>query len=151
MQVACAGHAGELTVESIERGAFSNQDTRRVRVLSSEGEFRAAYRAVHAGQVPPKQAPSVDFDEVVVLMAFMGSKTSTGYSLSFGETAMVSGGVAHVTVIEARPPPGAVVGAAMTSPYAMARIARGSYDSLVFLDEAGEVIARFAVLEEGDP
>lgn len=142
---ACVADQVELSIAPLEQGTFSNNQERDFLVISSQHELDTLYRAVHSGQLPSKRPPKVNFQTHLVLVAFMGSRTSTGYLISFTESAVISNGTAQITVIEDQPPPGAVVGAAMTSPYAAAQVARGGYDSLVFLDRHGNVLQRFHI------
>ena len=146
---ACAADGAELAVALIELGPFSHEEKQTFLVLSSEEEFAAVYQAIHSGRIPPKQPPSVDFDNHLVLVAFMGPRTSTGYAISFAETAVISDGGAHVIAILESPLPGAIVGTAITSPYAMAQIGRGDFGALVFLDEDGKVLHRVATFGAG--
>ena len=146
---ACAADRAELAVAPIELGALSHEENQTFLVLSSEDEFAAVYQAIHSGRIPSKQPPSVDFENSFVLVAFMGLRTSTGYAISFAEGAVISDGVAHVIAIQDSPPPGAIVGTAMTSPYAMAQIGRGDFGALVFLDEDREVLHRVATFGAG--
>jgi len=136
----------DLPVTLIEGGPFSaHAEPRAFHVLAIEKEFQALYKRIQVGRIPPKQPPSVDFKQHLVLVALMGSKTSTGYSIRFKDTATITNGELRIAVVEQQPSPGRLVGMAMTSPYAIAKVAHERYDQVVFVDTAGEVLARVNV------
>ncbi len=150
LQPAC-GDASPVSLVPMEAGVFSQQHERSFLVCASSADFRALYRRIHSGRMPPPTAPRVDFAEHVVVVASMGARPSTGYGIGFVGTAEVEAGVATVRVSERAPAPDTAQGAAMTAPYAIAALPRGDYEAVRFLDAAGHVIARIRLAPKPDP
>ena len=139
--VAGADAWSSTVLKPLEGGAHSGVAERSFRVVGDERTFGTLYASVHAHRMPPPRAPDVDFDTHVVLVAFLGSRSTGGHGTGFGAAAM-EGGVARVAVVERAPPAGAVLTQAMTTPYAFAALARQNVRLVELVDGAGLVVLR---------
>ena len=138
--LACA--AGEpVTLAPLESGGQSGVVDRSFRVVADENAFRELHASVHALRLPPRRPPDVDFEAHVVLVAFLGRRSTGGYGMGFGE-ARVEGGLVRATVIERSPPEGAILTQAITTPYAMATLPRDGIEAVELLDGNGTVLLR---------
>ena len=142
---ACASSSGVAAVEPVEAGVFSQMPDRSFLVVANSRDFAALHRRIHAGRLPTPAPPSIDFQAKIVVVAFMGRRSTTGYAIAFGETATIEGGVATVQLTDRIPAPDTVQGAAMTAPYAIASLSRGDYATVQFVDAAGTVEASIPV------
>ena len=143
----CACLSAELALTPIESGVHSNVSDRSLQVVFDQDAFRELHRRIHAHRLPSPRAPSVDFSRVLAVAAFMGWRPSLGYRIGFGDVVVVEGGRASVQVVESEPPPGAVRGQAVTTPYALATLACAECDAVDFVDTEGGVIESVAPLK----
>ena len=84
--------------------------------------------------------PHVDFEKYGVLLIRMGEKPTGGYLLQLMEnTAKVENRTAMVPVRWIEPEKGAFTTQAITFPYLMIRMAKGSFDRIAVVDQDGTV------------
>ena len=126
---------------AIESGTQAACAQAGYRVIDDAEAFRRLYAGLHAQRLPAPMPPAIDFHRHIVVVACLGGRSSTGYGVSFGESVAIDQGVATVRVIERRPPPGAIVGQAITNPYAIAALPRSSLGAVLFVDAAGIELA----------
>ena len=144
---ACAAGAVDLAakvLEPLEGGAHSGVAYRSFRVVGDERTFWMLYASVHAHRIPAPRPPAVEFDTHVVLVAFLGARSTGGHRTGFGAVA-VEGDVARVALVERSPPVGAVLTQVMTTPYAMAALVRRDVKVVELVDGAGAVVLREAL------
>jgi len=85
----------------------------------------------------------VDWGREAVVWLYMGSKTSGGYGLRLASpAALVSHGIAIITVQWHEPQPGALVTQQFTSPCLVLKLSKGDYDKIEIKDETGRVRTR---------
>lgn len=137
----CIGVGASPKLELLEAGPLGGVQQRSFVVVGSSGEFQQLYELVHAGRRPKKEVPEIDFSTHMVLAAFGGLHSTTGFSIEFGDIA-IDGETARVSVVEHRPAAGTIQGTAITSPYAMAILTRLSLSSVTFVDELGREIEK---------
>ena len=144
--VACAAGASSTStaLEPLESGAQSGVAARSFLVIKDERTFRALYASVHANRMPSPAPPDIGFDTHVVLVAFLGARSTGGHRTGFGPVT-VEGSVARVSVAEETPAAGAVLTQAMTTPYAMATLARRDLEAVELVDGTGAVVLREAL------
>ena len=146
---ACAFGAGLLACASgepvalapLESGAQSGVTERSFRVVVDENAFRELHASVHSLRMPPPRPPEVDFAANVVLVAFLGRRSTGGYGIGFGE-ASVEHGVARATVVKWSPSPGAILTQAITTSYAMATLPRDGIEVVELVDDGGAILLR---------
>ena len=136
--------AASSALVPLESGNHSNAVGRSFQVLFDQQTFNRLHRSVHAHRSPPPDAPQVDFDRFVVVAAFMGQRSTLGYRIGFGDAVAIEDGTASLPVTESRPPPDAVLGQVITTPYAFASLACGGYEEVAFADPDGIVLERVA-------
>ncbi len=124
--------------------AAIGEDTMQFRLVENKTEFATLYDQIHATVLPRPEPPSLDFDSAYVLAAFMGRRSTGGYSIVFHENAYWQGERVTVTVGIHAPPADAVVPQVITAPYSLALLPKGDYRQVEVLSTAGE---RLAVLE----
>jgi hypothetical protein len=112
----------------------------RFLVISEQHRFLEVYNKIHAVTLQKPVLPEVDFATQRVLVAFMGQKSTAGYAIQFAETALQRQTLIEVTVRLSTPSQDAVLAQVMTSPYALAVIASGTYTQVKFVTEAGQVL-----------
>lgn len=144
--VACAAGPSSTfaALKPLESGGQSGVAERSFLVVWDERTFRALYASVHANRVPSPRPPDIEFDAHVVLVAFLGTRSTGGHRTGFGPVT-VEDGVARVPVVEESPPAGVVLTQAMTTPYAMATLARRKVKAVELVDGTGAVLLRAAL------
>ncbi len=145
--LALSGSIFAEEVRSIQAGSLSRPD-RAFLVLEDEGSLRRIHRELHASATLPPAFPVIDFDQDLVLLAFMGQRSTAGYAVSFDSHALVNSGVAHVRVIEKTPPSDAMLASVITSPYVMAALGRGKFSAVRFIDAEDRHLALVALHSE---
>ncbi len=90
--------------------------------------------------IQPVARPHVDFAKYGVLLIRMGEKPTGGYRLQLmADTAEVENRTALVPVRWIEPEKGAFTTQAITYPYLMIRIPKGSFDRIAVVDQDGTV------------
>lgn len=144
--VGCIRSSEPAHMQLFESGvhAATGEDTMHFRLVADKAEFAALYEQIHAAALPKPEPPSLDFGSEYVLAAFMGRRSSGGYSIVFQEDAYRQGETMTVTVGMHNPNLDAVVPQVITAPYSLALLPKGDYRQVEVLSTAGE---RLAVLE----
>lgn len=141
----------ESTLTPLESGTHSNVPVRSFQAVFDQDAFRNLHRHIHSHRLPPPSAPTVDFDRFVVVAAFMGQRSTLGYRIRFGDAVAVEDGTAILSVTESQPPPNTVQGQVITTPYAIAALAHGSYEKIAFVDPYGTVLESVTLLKDERP
>jgi VWFA-related protein len=103
----------------IAHGPLSNGSTAREAVVRNPEDWTSLWTSL-----PTKQnAPSVAFDEMMVVGVFLGNRPTSGYRVEF-TGAKRDGDALVVTWREVKPAEGASVTATVTSPFAVAGVTR---------------------------
>lgn len=95
-------------------GASGFDDARRT-VITDAATWQATWATIHQGYSPQPPLPPVDFGENVVLLAAMGSRPSSGYSIRI-ENVADDAGVRYVQVLSETPGGSCVTLTVMTQP-----------------------------------
>jgi len=93
------------------------------RVVTNQSEWEAAWRQLWHNVRPIPDAPPVDFDREIVLLAAMGSRGTGGYTIHV-EDAAVNGDHVTVRVIETSPGRGCGTTQAVTAPADVVKLTR---------------------------
>ncbi len=128
-------------LEPLEGGGQSGVAERSFLVVGDDRTFRALYASIHAHRLPSPRPPDVAFGTHVVLVAFLGTRSTGGHRAGFGAV-VVEGDVARVAVVEQSPPADALLIQAMTTPYAMATLVRANIRTVELVDGTGAVVLR---------
>ena len=107
------------------------------RAVSHADLWADFWAAITANQPDPPTLPQVDFEHETVVVLILGERTTGGYSV--GIAAVVERRLeVEVVVLVSRPPPGAMVTQALTTPYYVAAIPIVARD-IVFTGDSLEV------------
>jgi hypothetical protein len=85
-------------------------------VIRDAGQWEKVWDRLSAGRLPREEAPEIDFDQRMLLGAFLGEKATGGYTIRIGELTEQNGSL-RVTVVVESPGPDEMVTMALTSPY----------------------------------
>jgi hypothetical protein len=97
------------------QGAYSAQDKPKREIVRDVKGWESLWRAMKGKRVPLPELPEVDFQKHMVIGAFMGSRSTGGYSVHI--TRIEQNDKIVVTVRETAPGPGDMVTMALTAPY----------------------------------
>jgi hypothetical protein len=111
--------ASPTTVETLAKEQMSRADEPFQVVARTPAEWTALWRK-HAGDTP---APKVDFAKRSVVAVFLGTRSSSGYSVEITRT-REAGGILTIEWQERRPDPGQISAQILTSPVHIAAIPR---------------------------
>jgi hypothetical protein len=150
--VACASAPMEdvlvqhVDMEQIEVGGQSAvaADGMTFRLIADAAELARTYGEIHGNETPQSSPPAIDFKHSLVVAAFLGQRPTAGYGIGLGPARHVvedDGPWLEVTVTTRRPPPGALTAQVITSPYCLARVARGEYRRVRFVGTDDKVLA----------
>lgn len=92
-------------------------------VITDEEAWAEAWQILHAAVSPTPQRPDVDFDASVLVLAAMGERPSTGYSVNI-EDIQHHDGVLYVSLLERSPGASCITGAALTAPAHVVQVPR---------------------------
>lgn len=95
-----------------------------VRTVITDAEAWAeAWETLHATVSPVPERPHVDFDASVLVLAAMGQRPSTGYSVTI-EDVQHHEGTLYVSLLERSPGPSCMTGGALTAPAHVVQVPR---------------------------
>jgi hypothetical protein len=85
-------------------------------VIRDAGQWEKVWDRLSAGRLPREKAPEIDFDQRMLLGAFLGEKATGGYAIRIDELVEESSSLRATVVVES-PGPDEMVTMALTSPY----------------------------------
>ena len=117
----CVKAQHQLRLNIIESKTYSGKIEKHLHfiVISDGKSFIETYRRMHSLELPQPQPPDIDFDTHRILVAFMGQKPTSGYTISFDDVVVPLESMIEVKVRLARPPRDAILAQVMTNPYVM--------------------------------
>ena len=118
-----ARHVAHEQVDTLAHEFYSGVTQGQREVLRSQTEWAAFWETIYANRSPKPALPVVDFDESVVLVASLGSRSTGGYSIDVEGVYQASSGL-HVVVQETSPAQSCVVTTAETQPVVAVRVPR---------------------------
>ena len=108
---------------TVEKGYNSGVRERKFLVIKTETEWKDLWQAHLSVTVPPKALPSVDFQSEMVVAVFSGEKPSGGYRIEVTKiTEDPQKRQLVVSLVETKPPAGAMVTAALTQPHYIVKL-----------------------------
>jgi hypothetical protein len=115
--------AGQVPFITVDKGVSSGIRERKFVVIKTEQEWAELWRAHASIVMPPRERPSVDFNNEMVVAAFLGEQRSGGSSIEISkiEEIPVERQI-FVFLRETKPPPGSMVIQAMTQPYHIVKL-----------------------------
>jgi hypothetical protein len=108
---------------TVDKGFTSGIRERRLLAIKTTKEWRNLWEAHTAVVTPPKPLPAVDFKKEMIVAVFSGEKPSGGHGIEI-VTIEENSAKRETRVIfrETKPPPGAMVTAALTQPYHVVKL-----------------------------
>ncbi len=142
VQTSCVTAQQHISLENIESKPYSGviNDKLEFMLISDSDKFHEIYRRIHSLQLPRSSPPEVDFATYHILIAFMGRKSTAGYAIGFRAAVVQGKNEIQVQVMLKSPQRGAVLAQVTTNPYALAKIAKGNYASVKFVNDESEVL-----------
>ena len=116
-----------VPMRPIDKGLNSSIDAARQVAVRTAAEWSTLWTQ-HAGE---RKAPAVDFSKDVVLAVFMGTRSSTAFSVEIVGT-RTEGATLVVSYKETRPAPGGVAAQILTSPYHIVAVPKGPATDVKF-------------------
>jgi PrcB C-terminal len=108
---------GEISLETLAQGAHCGlKGDAYKKAITSRKDFDEFWKQYTSNAFPPDAQPKVDFRKEMVLVAYDGQKSSTGYSISLS-VAIENGNTLDVYVRRESPGSNAGSGMVMTQPY----------------------------------
>lgn len=146
--------AGRIPTHRIEAGvhSFLREEGMHFQVYFDEDSFSKAYVQIHSGTLPKPKVPEIEFENHVVIGAFLGSRPTAGYGIDLGPFRSIpdkGGESLEVIVRIVEPPPDAILAQVLTSPYILVQVLRGKWNRIRFRDMDGHLIAELA--DSGSP
>lgn len=140
--MSCANTQQQISLEQIESKPYSGvvKDKLELVVISDSDKFREIYSKIRSLDLAKPSPPEIDFEQYRILIAFMGRKPTAGYYIDFHPAVLQRDNEIEVKVTLHAPQRGAELAQVITNPYAIAKIAIGSYESAKFVDGENEVI-----------
>ncbi|HET7752308.1 MAG TPA: protease complex subunit PrcB family protein [Anaeromyxobacteraceae bacterium] len=93
-------------------------------MVATEADWQQTWAELFACQSPAPPVPPIDFTHEMLVLAAVGARGSSGYSVAIEGAAVRSDGALHVNVVEYRPGRGCAVATVITYPVAVARVSR---------------------------
>lgn len=92
-------------------------------VITDEETWAEAWETLHATVSPMPERPYVDFNASVLVLAAMGERPSTGYSVTI-EAVQHHEGTLYVSLLERSPGASCITGGALTAPAHVVQVPR---------------------------
>lgn len=105
--------------------AWSGYTAPRQVVVADAQAWAAEWQTIWANHTQPPALPAIDFATSVIVIAAMGQRPTTGYSITIAEVRAANGSL-QVDVQERSPGASCVTGQALTSPVHIVQVPRHS-------------------------
>lgn len=116
---------GALSIQPEEilsvQTAWSGFDEPTRALITDDEGWAAAWETLHANQSSVPERPEVDFQSNVILLAAMGVRPTTGYTVTIDEVHYYEDTL-YVSVLERSPGPSCGTGQAITSPVHVVKV-----------------------------
>ena len=118
--------------------------------ITSENQWSDLIASIPAGlmEIPPQPVilPDVDFEKYGVLLIRMGTKPNGGYGLALSaDEAIIENREARIPVRWSEPEPEFLYTQAIVYPYLVIRMEKGPFDTIVVVDQNGQVKLRLSI------
>ena len=114
---------GPVAFKSVFTSDFTGFGASEQRVILSQTDWAAVWATLHRDVSPVPPLPEVDFDQEILILAALGSRSNTCFQVDVSSI-QDSSGVLEVEVTESTPGPGCICGAAITQPAQVVRLER---------------------------
>jgi hypothetical protein len=106
----------DIGITTIAKGNYSGVDESIDLVIESEEDWRELWGKIYAGTYPVKEPPDIDFSRQTVLAAFLGTRSTGGYSIEFSRLVKENSKIKAIFTSKS-PEPGDMVTTALSQPY----------------------------------
>ena len=114
----------EITLTTLSEGDYSGLSGESFNlIIQTQQELDSIWTIIYANTLPSTDSPEVDFDKELVLIAFMGTFPTGGYSIKITEVKLEDG-VYNYNILTSSPDTNSVVTNAFTAPYHLVRFSR---------------------------
>jgi hypothetical protein len=120
-----AREAASISISEIAKGQQCGITTQRFEVIRDSSSFTKLWRSHSDGFSPAPEQPVVDFDQNMVIAAFLGERNSGGHSIEITGVAELADSIA-VNVKGTLPGAGCMLTMAVTQPYHVVTIPKSS-------------------------
>jgi hypothetical protein len=117
----------ELPFQIIASGGLSGNSEEEYLVIRTNTGWEALWTKHVIFVMPPPPAPGIDFSSELVVCAFMGERSTGGYSISIEQVWAYKGEI-HVEVVKHSPPPDTAVVQVVTFPYVFVSMEKTAMD-----------------------
>jgi|GEM_PF-4929618 len=114
--------AASITVEVLLAGSNGKRVEASTIYIEGQSDLLRLWRQLTGNA----SVPSIDFSSHCVVTIFMGQRNTGGFSYQVGEASYLPSGVIQLEVFELRPKRNSVVAQALTSPFIMLMLPKGT-------------------------
>ena len=111
----------EIQIQNDWSGTNSDTTVPKQEIIRNVDNWKTAWELAHKNETPAPGLPQVDFEKNMVLVVFMGTKNSGGYSTKITKIVKLENGI-EVTVEEESPGKDEATTQALTSPFHFAEV-----------------------------
>ncbi len=141
-----ASEGRELEFEILEMGDISGYGEEAYIVVRTEAEWENVWERHTVIQVSPEPLPEVNFSTHMLVCAFMGKRTTSGYSIAI-EGIWDDGETVHVEVTKYSPPEDFVVAQVLTCPYVIVLMERTDLHFIFTIADENGAISEYVLPE----
>lgn len=128
-----------LVLEDLGTGVTSGITTAGLHVLRDQASLDALWRTHMRLQLPMPPAPQIDFEDSMIVAAFVGQKPTGGYSVKIEEIVRIPAtadqpGQLVVRTSESIPDGDAMVTQMLTSPFHMVRVEKADGEGVLVVE-----------------
>lgn len=123
--------ATEISFTEINKASYSGLEQAENLYIDNASDWAEFWSRAYSTQTPKPDLPEVDFSNTVILAACMGSRNSGGYGIEISNTKM-EGETVYVDVVNISPGINCMNTMAITYPYHVIQLEKGSIKKAVF-------------------
>ncbi len=125
-------HAIAVPTTMLAQGGYCAHDSAANLWIDDVAAFQQLWQEMHRHQLPAPEAPSVDFNQQVVIAAFLGTRGSGGHSISVTSVSQLDG-KAFVSLKKQAPGANCFTTSAITQPYVLVSVPKEGIRSHQFI------------------
>jgi len=123
--------ANAIAFTEISKQTFSGLEKPENVFIDNTEDWARFWRRANSGTTPMPESPGIDFSKTIVIATCMGIKNSGGYQTEIVGT-KVAGETVYVSIENTSPGTGCMATMAITYPYHVIQIEKGSINNAVF-------------------
>lgn len=126
--------ADEISFTNISNEAYSALNDPEQIMIDNASDWAEFWSRANSNTLPAPKGPEIDFSQHIVLVSCMGLKNSGGHTTEIVHT-KVAGETVYAKVVNASPGKSCIATMAMTNPYHVIQLEKGSIKKVVFSTE----------------